>query len=232
MQYPVKRRTFLHRISALAGSASVAACGGGDGVAGAGPLGPAPAATAVTPRTPRAGSLVVGTELQRQPMDLARMIVFDTWHESSRYERFQRLVVLKGNVAEIKFHGEDFAAGGAVRALEAARYTLEVDGAAMAVATITRGSARGSFVLDLAPLAEGWHVFHIAGGTAETCPRWYMFVDKGSARAAWSMPIPVATGSYDVAHRGTAHYHALLPHALRPELHRRRGRRRRPCACP
>ncbi len=237
METKNERRQFLLGMTSLAGSLGLAGCGGGSGTGSA--VAPAPAAastpqqtqpqdtspTETTPPAPAPGPApapappapsppVPGVELQAQAMDLARMIVFNGWHESSRYERYQRLTVLRGTNAVINFHGEDFAAGGALRPLLATSYTLHVDSTPMASSSIAAGSSKGSFTLPLESLSQGWHVFDITGGTAETCPRWFMYVDKGLPRT--DPQLPVATGSYDVAHRGTKHFVAMLPSGLRP----------------
>ncbi len=237
-----RRRQFLCQLSALMGSLGVVGCGGGGGASGAGtggtaaagsaapapvpttaptPNAPAPASPPTVPApfpAPAPGPAPAPTgpspALQTQAMDLAKMIVLDSWHESSRYERFQRLTVLSGATATIKFHGEDFAAGGAVRPLLATQYRLLVDGNAMATANLASGDVRGTFTLDLSGLAQGWHAFDVTGGTAETCPRWFMYVDKGQPRA--DANVPVASGSYDVAHRALPHHYTWVPNNLRP----------------
>ncbi|MBC7995285.1 MAG: hypothetical protein H7Z15_18805 [Rhizobacter sp.] len=149
-------------------------------------------------------------------MMLARMVVFNTWHASSRYERYQRLAVLEGDVANIPFHGEDFARGGALRALASSTYYLEMDGVRLASTTVMAGATSGSFNLALANINQGWHLFEVTStaAAAETCPRWFMFVDRGQALG--TLGTPVASGSYDVAHRNTPHHYALLPAGTRP----------------
>ena len=217
-----QRRQFLGGMSALVGTTlGLGACGGGDTsdtapeAAPARPSGaaaPRAAAAAPTAATPMPAS---GTPLlEAQVIDLAQAIVLDGWHESSRYERYQRLTVLSGSSATIKFHGENFVVGGALRPLLAPRYTLLVDAQPKATATIASGATRGSFTLGLADLAQGWHLFEVSGGTAETCPRWFMYVDKGQIRA--DTFVPVASGSYDVAHRGLRHFVARMPVGRKP----------------
>jgi len=146
-------------------------------------------------------------------MDLRRMVVFTTWHQSSRYERFQRLVVLTGESATIPFHGENFAAGGALRPLLSRSYTLRVDGTDTSTAAVAAGQTAGEFSLDVSKLTPGWHHFDILGGSIETCPRWFMYVSRGGSA---STTVPVTSGSYDVAHGGTKHFVALLPAGLKP----------------
>lgn len=141
--------------------------------------------------------------LQRSVMNLARMVVFDTWHESSRYERFQRLVVITG-VAKIPFHGEDFSAGGVVRVLSGTNYDLLADGILIATTSIPPGTQRGVFTVDTNTLSPGWHRFDIVStDTTETSPAWYMHVGATPIKDA---SVPVATGSYDITHRTTVHY--------------------------
>ena len=228
-----ERRQFLGGMSALVGTTlGLGACGGGDtgepaqatassaspgastGAAARASSAQAPLASgapeAALPAPPPGGT----PRLESQAMDLAQMIVFDGWHEGSRYERYQRLTVLSGSSATIKFHGENLSAGGVLRPLLAAQYTLLVDGQPKATATITSGAIRGSFTLGLADLAQGWHLFEVAGATAETCPRWFMYVDKGQVRA--DNTVPVAWGSYDVAHRGLSHFYGQLPRGRQP----------------
>lgn len=228
-----QRRQFLGGMSALVGTLGLQACGGGDtgepgqGAASAAapeptaakqvPLAANPANAATPPTTTSTTPPPTTTgipPLEAQAMDLAQMIVFDAWHVGSRYERYQRLTVLQGSSATIKFHGENLAAGGALRPLLAAQYHLLVDGKPLATAPITSGAVRGSFTLDLSTLAQGWHLFEVAGGTAETCPRWFMYVDKGQPRV--TNFVPVASGSYDVAHRGLRHFYSRVPAGRSP----------------
>ena len=215
-----QRRQFLGGMSALVGTLGLGACGGG---ATDEPAQGAAADRASTSSVPLASTApstqppptVDGLpKLESQAMDLAQMIVFDAWHVGSRYERYQRLTVLRGTAATIKFHGENLAAGGALRALLAQQYTLLVDSRPRATAQVASGAVRGSFTLDLTGLAQGWHLFEVAGGTAETCPRWFMYVDKGETRA--DTFVPLASGSYDVAHRRTRHHVSRLPQGRRP----------------
>jgi hypothetical protein len=211
-----QRRQFLGGMSALVGtSLGLGGCGGGDASEpapdGASTGAPSDASRAQAPRAVAALASAPppgATLLESQAMDLAQMIVFDGWHEGSRYERYQRLTVLSGSSATIKFHGENLAGGGALRPLLATQYTLLVDAQPKATATITSGAVRGSFTLGLADLAQGWHLFEVVGGTVETCPRWFMYVDKGQART--DNVVPVASGSYDVAHRGLSHFYGRL----------------------
>ncbi len=211
------RRHFLQQVAVLGGvGLGLAGCGGGESAGdansaeGAGADDRKSAAAAGDPPVaPPPGAIA----LSSQGMNLASMIVFDAWHEGSRYERYQRLTVLSGATATIKFHGENLAGGGALRPLLAGQYRLLVDGVARATATVATGAVRASFTLDLAPLSQGWHAFdvEIAAGSPETCPRWFMYVDKGLPLPAAGEPIPVASGSYDVAHRGLRHYFGMLP---------------------
>lgn len=216
------RRKFLHQITVL-GGLGMAGCGGGESPdatsAGQDAADRKTAATAEGPQVTAPASAPPPRStpgLTSQAMNLSTMIVFDAWHEASRYERYQRLTVLTGATATLKIHGENLAGGGALRPLLASQYRLLVDGVPMATATIASGAIRASFSLDLNPLRQGWHAFDVdTAGTVETCPRWFMYVDKGLPRT--DNTAPVASGSYDVAHRATRHYYGALPVSVKPQ---------------
>src|SRR5262245_4107052 len=67
-------------------------------------------------------------------IDQARVLLFQTFHTSSRYERFQRMVVLDASPATIPFHSFNFASGGTVNALQGTIYGLIMDGNEIATA--------------------------------------------------------------------------------------------------
>ena len=138
------------------------------------------------------------------------MVLFDTFHHSSRYERYQNLVVLTGASASIPFHGDNLAAGGQDRPLLAATYTLLVDGVAKAIVTPGAGVARTAFTLDLAGLS-GWCKFDIQCDPSESCPTWYMYVGAGP-----STSVAVASGSYDLTHGFEKHWSGLIPLGMKP----------------
>lgn len=170
---------------------------------------PAPAPLPPTPPSPL-------NPLKRAWMNLARMVVFDTWLEGSRYERFQRTVVITG-VAKIPFHGEDLSRGGVVRALGGTNYDLLADGILVATTPIALGAERGVFTVDTNALAPGWHRFDIVStDLTETNPAWYMHVGTTPIKDA---PVPVATGSYDITHMTTAHYAGFVQHNTAPKAY-------------
>lgn len=159
--------------------------------------------------------------LKSRVIDEAKVVHFDAWHISSRYERYQRLTVLTGSSATIAFHGTDFAAGGALRSLAASSYTLLVDGVAKATSNAKTGTSpagyASSFTLSLTGLSEGWHEFDIVCDPTECCPPFYFYVKKASGPVPAQTVVPVTTGSYDIEHIFMQkHYWGLVPAGLTP----------------
>ena len=156
----------------------------------------------------------VKTMLQKQLVNPAKVVAFDSWHGASRYERFQRLQRLTGTQASVSFHGTDFVAGGALRALGSGTYRMLMDGAVVATVTVAAGATRGVFILPLTGISNGWHQFDISGDDpTETSPAWYMHVGVPIPGAA----VPVACGSWEVAHRASPHYFGMIPGGIVPK---------------
>jgi hypothetical protein len=150
-----------------------------------------------------------------KPADLTRAmgavrLCFDAWNPGDRYIRWEPLIVLKG-VSAIKFNCQK-AGGGAVP-FSASEYTLLCDGQPVATVTPDKPS-NATFTLDASAIAEGWHVFDIAGDPGETGVFWPMFVLHGDV-APPQQWMPRATGSY--AHKGPAlHRISWVPAADEP----------------
>ena len=168
------------------------------------PPAPPPPAPAPPPPPP------IAFALTPQQVNTALIVPFDSWHYSSRYERYQNKVVLTGASASIPFHGDSLDAGGQDRPLLAATYTLLVDGVAKATVTPGVGVSRTAFTLDLTGLSD-WCKFDIQCASLETCPSWYMFVGAGPSKS-----VAVASGSYDLTHGFSKHLTGLLPLGLKP----------------
>lgn len=146
-----------------------------------------------------------------QPVNLSRLVCFETWHAISRYERYQRLEVWRGAQAQVRAIGISISAGGVVQPLLSPSYTLIVDG--VEAATAAPDGSRVTFAVDLSNVAPGWHTLELGGlADGETCPTWFAY-REGSAQPAL---MPVCTGSYDLAKGSPPHYWAWVPTRYTP----------------
>src|SRR5262245_34867581 len=134
--------------------------------------------------------------IEHMIIDQARVLLFKTFHQSSRYERFQRLVVLETSPATIQFHSFNFPSGGTVNALQGTIYGLIMDGEEVATATVAPGATTGTFTLPLGDISEGWHIFKISG-EEPTCAAWPMYVHHEGGTVDDSV-MYVCTGSWEL----------------------------------
>ena len=162
------------------------------------PPAPTPAPTPAPAPSPGPAAGLVA-----RPLNLARMVCFRAYFSSGPYERFQKLLVLEGSMATLRFWGCNMANGGGARPLDKTSYALLVDGVERARATVKPGGTEGTFQLPLAGLSEGWHELDIGGLTDETCPQWPVFVLR-SAVAPAQTDMPVVLGSFGLMASGRA----------------------------
>jgi hypothetical protein len=148
-----------------------------------------------------AGPVAAGV-IQAQVLNLERLVVFAAYHrEAEAYERFRRLVVLTGARASLAFHACNLKAGGAPNPFLGSRYTLLIDGNAVASTAVRAGQSQAAFDVNLAPIEAGWHRIDIEGlAGGETCPTYWIFVKRGPVGEP---PFtPVVRGTYDMAMAG------------------------------
>jgi hypothetical protein len=152
-----------------------------------------------------------------QRLALDNLVLFETFHESSRYERYRRLSVLSGSRATIQFKGFNFATGGSLKALNGSTYTLLVDGVVAASKVVTAGTTSSQFDLDLTNIQEGWRKLDIGGlAGGENCPSWYVYVQKGTTVSAQAFT-PVVMGTYELIRRADwSHAWARAPGTYKP----------------
>ncbi len=158
-----------------------------------------------------------GVEINRRVLNLADTLFFDTHHLSSRYERYQRMVVLEGSSASLRFKRFNIAAGGTVLSIAAGQYQLLIDGVVFTTITQAAGLTTGTFTVNLNLIADGWHIFEVkevANPSRSTAP-WAMCVNKSGGVVTPSATIPVVAGSYDLTH-GSDMVHAFLPNTFAP----------------
>jgi hypothetical protein len=154
--------------------------------------------------------------IHQTAVNLSRLVVFDDYHLSSRYERFQRLRVVSLANPKLKFHATDLAAGGTILPLLASSYTLIVDGVPLATCEVPAGASSGEFHPDWSGVTDGWRRVSIQVAAGESCPEWFVYVSKlGGPVSAW-LEMPVVTGSYDIAHLHIPHTWAMLPARFTP----------------
>lgn len=183
-----------------------------------------------TPTTPTAPTdpLASGREtlrstrdelVQRRKLDVANLLLLDGYFEGGRYERYQRLTVLSGTTASVRFYGYNLAGGGANRPLRQQRYSLLVDGVPLAQVEVAAGATEGRFSLDLTPLSDGWHELDVAGHSSETAAPWVFWLQRGTTPPAVAQ-VPVTTGTYGLLHGPVAgeyaHFQVRVPARFQP----------------
>lgn len=173
------------------------------------PPAPAPAPDPA-PAPPPAGDEPL--PIHSQPIDLSRLVCFVGWHESSRYERYQRMEVWRGERAQVQAIGISISAGGVGQPLLSPAYTLIVDG--VEVASAAPVGPRVTWEVDLSAVPPGWHTLNIGGlSGGETCPTWFAWREGGAVADL----MPVCTGSFDLAKGSPLHYWAWLPTRYKPQ---------------
>jgi hypothetical protein len=157
------------------------------------------------------------TTLTSRMIDLTKVVLFKSYLESGNYERYQRLQVLTGDSATLKFQGYDWT-GPRLRALAASSYNLLVDGTVQATTTVAPGTQTAEFTLDLRNVAEGWHQIDIQGSGGESCPQFLVYRQRGSAPVNTDR-IPVCTGTWSlIFHTAGRHFIGTVPARSTPTI--------------
>lgn len=149
----------------------------------------APEPPAQPPATARPAGMV-------RTLNPDRRLTFDSWNGNTRYNRSERLTVLRGDVATIGFKVQND--GGEKLPFAAAQYTLLVDGVQRATVDVLPGATQAEFALPLTGIEDGWRVLDIVGAPEETCAFDAVFVLRGDTRPPQDW-MPVVTGSYRVS---------------------------------
>lgn len=96
-----------------------------------------------------------------RPWNMGAAVCFKALHQTSRYERWQRALVLDGTASathQVGVHGFNFVSGGETRPLSQSAYTLLIDGVPRTtVSGLPAGTREFNFTLDVTALSEGWH---------------------------------------------------------------------------
>ncbi len=152
-------------------------------------------------------------------MNLGSMVMLKHYFEGGRYERFQRLVILQGDSAKLPFFGYDWTNASAMRVLRASTYKLLVDGTERASVAVPSGTSSAEFTLDLRPIADGWHELDIVGAAGETCPQFWVYVQKGAAPVNRdAMPVCLATHTFIFNKTNYLHYSGTVPARYLPTM--------------
>jgi hypothetical protein len=159
-------------------------------------------------------------EINQRSITLASVLLFDGYHRSSRYERFQRLEVLTGTSAPVQFRLWDLASGGNILTIPAGVYDLLVDDVVQTSITMPSGQNVGTFTLDLTGLQDGWHILDIVRVAlpSQSVAPWAVFVNKAGGAAVAHSEVPVMSGSYDLSHDQYDHLWAMVPVTDPPQL--------------
>ncbi len=196
---------------------------------------PAPTPTPTTPSPPsppadpEAPSVSVDSRVVLQQLNLASLVIFKTYHQDSRYERYRRLLVFRGDRATVAFHGYSLVGGGVPQQLQGSRYQLLVDGQVASSVSVAAGAREATFEVDLTAISAGWHKLEIGGLTGtETSPTWFAYKVGATATASAEEYVPVVRGTYELTQRTDAmHAYALAPSRYSPTA-RPLGRREYP----
>jgi pimeloyl-ACP methyl ester carboxylesterase len=159
-----------------------------------------------------------GITLHQREVDVSNIFLFDKYHATSRYERFQQLEVLSGSSAQLQFRLWDLASGGVILTIPAGVYELLVDDVSQSSVTMPAGQVLGTFTLDITGIADGWHILDIVrvADPTHSCAPWAVFVNKAGGEAVSHDEVPVMHGSYELAHYGLDHYWAMVPAVYDP----------------
>jgi hypothetical protein len=153
-------------------------------------------------------------------IDLTSVLLFDQYHTSSRYERFQRLEVLTGSTASIRFRLFNLATGGVILSIPAGVYQLLVDDVALTSVTMPASQVIGTFTLDITGIPDGWHILDIVrvDTPSQSCAPWAVFVNKAGGQAVAHTELPVMSGSYELSHFALDHHYAFVPATFSPTI--------------
>jgi hypothetical protein len=158
--------------------------------------------------------------IHQREVDTADILMFDKYHDESRYLRFQELQVLTGSSAAILFRRWDLDAGGNILPIPAGVYDLLVDDVVQTSITMPAGQNVGTFTLDLTGLQDGWRILDIVRVAlpSQSVAPWAVFVNKAGGQAVEHSEIPIMSGSYDLAHDSFDHFWAMVPSTFSPTL--------------
>lgn len=142
----------------------------------------------------------VDSTVQTRALNMARMLLWAPWLESSRYQRFQKLALLKQGANTVILRSTDQAAGGSNRPFAQAQYVVLVDGVEHVTIAPPAGATSFAVAFDLSTLSEGWHWIDIRQDGDETPVPYPVYVQHG-AHPVPQPTIPVVLGSIGSASR-------------------------------
>lgn len=149
-------------------------------------------------------------------MNLSSLVITKSYHQDSRYERFRRVVVLRGDTMGVPFNAYSLAGGGVPQAFQGRSYSLLIDGRQVATVDVAVGAKETVFQADLRGVQAGWRRMEIAGLTGtESNPVWFAYRLNGPVgEQAW---MPVVRGTYELTQRSDfMHAFALAPSRVNP----------------
>lgn len=129
---------------------------------------------------------------------MSRLLLWKPWLEQSRYDRFQRLALVKPNANTVLLRSVDQAAGGVNRPFERESYVVLVGGQEHITISPPAGSSSFAVPFDLLRLTEGWHWIDIRADGDESPVPFPLYVQHG-AKPVPQPFIPVIVGSHTVA---------------------------------
>jgi hypothetical protein len=136
----------------------------------------------------------------------AKPIRFDAWDTGAgAYTRGEYLQVITQADPIVRAHANSTLSG---------TFNLLIDGVVNTSAQ-PNGIAL-AFTVNIATVADGWHLFGITQGGVEVAYPYYFFVNRAGRAVAPQDKIPVVTGSY-TANGASGIHHAMVPGRFTPK---------------
>ncbi len=145
---------------------------------------------------------IVLSQLVREPQNLADIILFRLQHQSSRYERFNRDVVLDGNY-NLRATRFNISTGGGIIPFVAGTYHLIVDGKEHKPLEVEAGTTDIYFTGNTNEFSPGWRRLQVQRPGGQRSPSWFVHAGKEQVDNF----VPVYTNVYDMINRTANHDH-------------------------
>lgn len=149
-------------------------------------------------------------------LNFEKILIFNNYMEpGGHYERFQRLAILEGATVQIPFYSYNYESG--LRPFETIEYFLLIDSVVSTSVTVSSGSNKAQFNLNLSTVSEGWHIFDIKGSAQETAIQFPFYVKK-SGEFKNGQTMPIVTSSFSILRNQGRQFVAQVPTQFNPTV--------------